>query len=532
MDNNFDNLKKLIERLRTIRIFQRLFGWKKVRNQLIDAVADLQKISINTDHLIGQNSELKSINSGITKDLELANSIVTTQISEIAHYKLTIQEQSGKLSSSFADLSSRDTTIESQKQRVHQLENSNALNAQRNEQLIKDITAASEELATLKEDLRKTKERKSELESTYELLFQKNEHILGENKRLSHLSATDKEGLNKITERKNQLEVEIEGLRNITLNLQTERNLLNQQNTQLLTEEEGRRKKYDSDVAALTSIRQQIQNERAIEIEARNEVEVERLKALKETWNRHQGAVKNVIKNICSKHIIEYVDKVSFKGDPDNTIVICEEHVVFDAKSPGSDDLSNFPSYLRDQAEKAKKYAKQDGVKKEIYFVVPTNTLERLTQFVFNLADYDVFIISVDSLEQIILSLKKIEGYEFADKLSPEERDNICRVLGKFTHLTKRRIQIDSFFAKQFLELAYKAEADLPKEFLDKVIEFEKSEKLNPPIERRAKAINIKELDSDTTKLKTEVSAKGILIDDTKISEGLNLLELYQNNEE
>ena len=153
-----------------------------------------------------------------------------------------------------------------------------------------------------------------------------------------------------------------------------------------------------------------------------------------------------------------------------------------------------------------------------------------MNQFVFNLGDYDVFVISVDSLEQIILGLKKIESYEFAEKLSPEERDNICRVLGKFAHLTKRRIQIDSFFAKQFIELAYKSETDLPKEFLEKVIEFEKSEKLNPPVERRAKVINTKELDKDTDKLKIEAAAKGIFIDEGKMSDGLNDLQLYKND--
>ena len=42
--------------------------------------------------------------------------------------------------------------------------------------------------------------------------------------------------------------------------------------------------------------------------------------------------------------------------------------------------------------------------------------------------------------------------YEFAEKLSPEERDNICRIIGKFAHTTKRRIQIDQFFANEFLD--------------------------------------------------------------------------------
>ena len=165
----------------------------------------------------------------------------------------------------------------------------------------------------------------------------------------------------------------------------------------------------------------------------------EKLKNQKETWSKHQTNVRSNIKTICQRHIVEFVDKIPFKGEPDNTLKICGEFVIFDAKSPAGDDLSNFPNYLKDQAERAKKYAKQEDVKKDIFFVVPSNTLESLNQYVFNLGDYDVYVISVDSLEQIVLSLNKIESYEFAENLSPEERESICRVIGKFAHHTKRR---------------------------------------------------------------------------------------------
>ena len=95
---------------------------------------------------------------------------------------------------------------------------------------------------------------------------------------------------------------------------------------------------------------------------------------------------------------------------------------------------------------------------------------------------------------------------------------------------TKRRIQIDSFFAKQFIELAYKSETDLPKDILEKVKEFEKSEKINPPIEKRAKAISTKELEADTDKVRNEAASKGIFIDHDIISTGLNELQLYKTD--
>jgi hypothetical protein len=221
------------------------------------------------------------------------------------------------------------------------------------------------------------------------------------------------------------------------------------------------------------------------------------------------------------------VEKVPFRGSPDNTLKIKDEYIVFDAKSPYGEDLTNFPTYLKNQVEHAIKYVREEDVRKEVFLVVPTNTLDTLEQFEYKLADYTVYVISLDALEPIILALKKIEEYEFAEQLSPEERENICRVIGKFVHLSKRRIQIDGFFAKQFFELVYRSEADLPKDFLDKVVEFEKSEKLNPPIEKRSKQISTKELESETERLKSEASQKGILTQDSTLSREINKLPLY-----
>ena len=173
------------------------------------------------------------------------------------------------------------------------------------------------------------------------------------------------------------------------------------------------------------------------------------------------------------------------------------------------------------------KYVKEEGVRRELFLVVPTNTLDALGQYEYKLPDYTVFVISIDSLEPIILSLKKIEDYDFVDQLSPEERENICRVIGKFVHLSKRRIQIDGFFAKQFFELVYRSEADLPKDILDKVVEFEKSEKLNPPIEKRAKQINLKELELENDKINSEANQKGIVTHDSLLIKEINKLPLY-----
>lgn len=310
--------------------------------------------------------------------------------------------------------------------------------------------------------------------------------------------------------------------------LQREIQQLKELNLSLEKEDAFRRRSYASEVDALTQLQQSLKAERDAEKEEIHRQQIEQLESLKETWRQHEQEVNQALKQICLKHNFPLVDKVSFKGEPDNVLLVAGEHLIFDAKSPAGTDLKNFPHYLKSQAELSKKYAKQEGVRKEIFLVVPVNTLGVIKQFVYNMADYDVFIISVDALEPVLLSLFKIEDYEFAEQLSPEERDNICRIIGKFAHLSKRRIQIDSFFARQFIELAYKAESSLPADVHEKVLEFERSEKLNPPLEKRAKAINTQQLANEQQVLEAAIKARGVKLPDEEFPGLLNGVELYE----
>jgi hypothetical protein len=367
-----------------------------------------------------------------------------------------------------------------------------------------EFSRTENELSIEKANNKNLSESVGRLNTEVQVLKESNKQIESLQKELTTSSEQNKIYLRRGTELANEVSILRERLETTERELQK----LAEQNTKLIKDEEYRKQEHSKAIASLENIQARIQNERNKELQDKKDTEINRILKLKETWNTHQENVKNIIKTICSRYTIDYVDKVPFKGEPDNTIRISDEYIVFDAKSPAGEDLSNFRQYLKNQTESAKKYVKEPGVKKDVFLVVPTNTLTSLDQFVFRLADYNVFVISVDSLEPVILSLQKIEEYEFAEQLSPEERENICRVLGKFVHLSKRRIQIDGFFTKQFFELVYRSEADLPKDILEKVSEFEKAEKINPPIERRAKHISAKELEQETASLKNEAKAR------------------------
>ncbi len=448
MEINFDNLKRLFEKVKSIGFLERLFNWSNVKDQLIDASADLQKVSSALESLKSENLKTENqltVEKAATKNLQDAVNRLNTE-NEL-------------------------------------LKNSSSLQNERIESLQKEVTTLST----------------------------KNDQYL---------------------KRGNELSFEVNGLKIKVENAEKELRETRDENLRFRKDEEHRIQDHSKLISSLKDIQDKVQKDREKEIDDKNKIEIERIKNLKETWFNHEENVKARIKAICGKHGVDYLDTVPFKGKPDNTLKIKDEYIIFDAKSPAGDNLSNFPTYIKNQVESVMKYVKEEDVRREVFLVVPTNTLEHLDQFEYKLADYYVYVVSLDSLEPIIIALKKIEEYEFAEQLSPEERENICRVIGKFIHLSKRRIQIDGFFAKQFFELVYRSEAELPKDILDKVIEFEKSEKLNPPIEKRAKQISTKELESDADKLKTEATQQGIMTQDALLSKELNKLPLYSTEPE
>jgi len=369
---------------------------------------------------------------------------------------------------------------------------------------------AYKEFAELLGTLNRVTTEVEESKKSIAVLENDNDHLKSEKDKLDRSLESTKEKIEKLTD---------------------EVSKLNQKNAVFEQTVTDRKSEYDNKVATLDSVIKRNQEEREKEKDELHKQEIQRLESMKETWVKHQDNVKNFIKDICLRCNIEYVDKVPFKGNPDNTIKICDEFVIFDAKSPKSlEDLKNFPLYIKDQAERVVKYIKENNVRRDIYFVIPLNSAEVLEKFYYNMADYNVYVVTLDVLEPLMLSLKKIESYEFMNQLTPEERENICRIIGKFAHMTKRRIQIDHFFAREFLNILTKCEADLPGDILQEVGNFEKAEMLNPPQARRTKQIPTLELESDTQKIQREAEAKGISFP-SSVQKDLKGLPLYEDEQ-
>jgi hypothetical protein len=311
--------------------------------------------------------------------------------------------------------------------------------------------------------------------------------------------------LNDLNQDKAGLTAELTFLRN-------QLRIFESENAQLKNAEEKRYNDHQKSLETLSAFQNNIIAEKEQMKNEQQKQAIARLESQKQTWQRHQQDVENKMRLLCEKHTIEYVDMVPFKGDPDNTIVISDLFQVFDSKSPRGEDLSNFTTYLNKEAQNAKKYAEKKDVRSDIFFVVPSNTLSILTQTVFVFEKHSVYVIPTEALEPVLISLKKIEDFEFMGQFTPEDRENICRIIGRLVHNIKRRVQIDISLGKETMSLASDCEKLLPEEIAKEVLLIERAIKVNPTREMKGKEILLEDLKEDLLKAeKNSERISGIL---------------------
>tara|TARA_B100000902_G_C27270497_1_gene895999 strand:- start:400 stop:1509 length:1110 start_codon:yes stop_codon:yes gene_type:complete len=265
-------------------------------------------------------------------------------------------------------------------------------------------------------------------------------------------------------------------------------------------------------------------NAREREEEKRKEKERELIQEeerLRKTWQDHEENVNNTIKLICQEESITYIHEWHHDKKPDNVINICNEYIVFDAKSPlKTHVLSNFKTYIKDQVSKLSKYANHKDVKKHLFLVVPDNTIHALKILTYNDSNYCVHIISPQALRITMWSLKQIELYEFADKLSPEDRENLARVFAGSQSYIKRSIQIHNDLNEKGLDLIAQnmklISKDSLKSIKENALEFEKGDILNVSKQNRGKIIDLDEENNRQKEIKFKAETRTIITTNKK----------------
>jgi predicted nucleic acid-binding Zn-ribbon protein len=482
----FEHLRRFFERIKNVGFFERIFSWQGIVSQGYDAFGEYQRLQ----NLLGEKDQeitgLLSKNRDFEKDAVYQRERVGQIQQELSQEQLRTQSLNERMAENAKVLNERITGIEGERARLS---------------------------ATLEETVANSDATILQLKEELVYLKAKNEELLGKiserENEAGGLVASDKK--NRETIEKLNNDITTLTVRHDNLNSQI--TILKQELSQYQQIEEDRIREHDERIAALNALRQQLDNDR-LRIDAERTAEIKsKFTEMEQTWKKHEEIVEQSLKSICQRHTIEYCDKEKFPVSgkkPDNALLIADQYIIFDAKSPkNSDELGNFRQYIKTQAEAAKKYARDENVKKDIFLVVPANTLEYLDEVHLDMADYQVYVVTHDSLEPIVLALRKIEDYQFVDQLSPEDREKICHVIGKFAHATKRRMQIDTYFFNEFLGLLKSCES-LPDDILKSVVSFEKAEKMNPPMEKRKKQIPITDLEHDVKVITKEAEAREI----------------------
>jgi|GEM_PF-138676 len=267
---------------------------------------------------------------------------------------------------------------------------------------------------------------------------------------------------------------------------------------------------YSRKIERINTLYDQLKGDREKLAEEQMNLIVRKQEELATSWQKHETDVAENIRNICRKHDFVWCEKNEYPhpGTPDNVILIGKKYTIFDAKSPKNpEELDNFPLYLKSQAEGMKKYCRYEDVRKEAFLIVPSSTLDVLTTYQYDLAEYVIYVITPESLVPILQVLRQIENYEFTDTMSPEDREKLSRFIGKLSHTTKRKIQIDTYFSRELID-ALKGIDALPEDFAAEIGMYEQKAKLNPPMEKRVKMIEIKDVESDVSKLETELAVR------------------------
>src|SRR5450432_3275178 len=114
MDNNLDNLRRLIESIKTAGFWTRLFGWKKIRNQLVDAATDLQRLVSNNEHLEKKVSEYEETNYKLNSSFLTKKEELIKRELEIDKLNATIQDLNAKVSRFTAENAASGEKIKAQ----------------------------------------------------------------------------------------------------------------------------------------------------------------------------------------------------------------------------------------------------------------------------------------------------------------------------------------------------------------------------------------------------------------------------------
>ena len=343
----------------------------------------------------------------------------------------------------------------------------------------------------------------------WNLLKKEANELIDSLEELSDLSNNLSNNDDKLTDLKN-----INEKINSDLKIQVDGNLsLREKIATIEATREDRKKKYESKMKDFDDMisreHDRKKNEENEKEKAKQDLENQR----RISWQTHEDEVSSFILDKCLLYGIEYVGPEEFpnKLKPDNSILISERYVIFDAKSPkDSEDTASFIKSINTKVKQQEKYTKLSNVKKDIYLVVPTNLYRDLKKTEYQQGNYNVWIITIEQIPVMLAHFKKTMDYSDFDGLSPEDRDALIKEIGTYAFNFRRRLMIDGYFGSQFQDIIKNTKNNLSEELFNEVEQAITNLGDSLPTKRSGKPLSIDDVDQEIKELNTRNQLMGI----------------------
>lgn len=202
-------------------------------------------------------------------------------------------------------------------------------------------------------------------------------------------------------------------------------------------------------------------------------------------WNEHENKVVSELTDLCNQPqlLFQTFDNQNlpegFHGSlkPDFMIAFLEQYVIFDVKVS---EAKNLQTYINDQVKKtAQKVKGNEKIYNSIFLIVPTVAIKDLKKRAFYEEGFNFFVVSPESIAPLLALFKKIESYEIAEAMDPQERENIVDLIAAFHFHISTRNAHELGMMLHGLETLSKAEKANPELVAEAMIKKAKMRNVN-----------------------------------------------------
>lgn len=185
------------------------------------------------------------------------------------------------------------------------------------------------------------------------------------------------------------------------------------------------------------------------------------LEALRDRiWAEHEDKVISNLRDICSKKEFNFQvfsnkdlpNEFDWSFKPDFMILHLGEYIIFDAKMSKSSQIDTYlASQIKETVRKIK--TSKANIHKTIFFVIPSWECVRKTHYFEE--GFNFYIITPECFEPILATFKKIQEYDLAEELIPQERENIISLIAILSSHISQRNAIDQINSQEWQKVLF-----------------------------------------------------------------------------